>query len=60
VKVVRLTAAGSRLQKRVRAQLEQEAPPPIAKLSAADQRALRDIMHRALAHVEASRIEETG
>jgi DNA-binding MarR family transcriptional regulator len=60
VKVVRLTPAGARLQKRVRAHLEQEAPPPIAKLSAADQRALRDIIHRALAHVEAARIEEAG
>jgi DNA-binding MarR family transcriptional regulator len=51
-KVVRLTAAGQRLYRRVEDMLVAEAPPAIAKLSAADQRTLRDIIDRALANIE--------
>jgi DNA-binding MarR family transcriptional regulator len=51
-KVVCLTAAGERLYRRVEDVLLAEAPPPIAKLSAADQRTLREIIERALANVE--------
>jgi DNA-binding MarR family transcriptional regulator len=51
-KVVRLTPAGLRLHKRVDERLAAEAPPPITALSAADQRALREIIDRALANVD--------
>jgi DNA-binding MarR family transcriptional regulator len=51
-KVVRLTPAGQRLYRRVEEMLISEAPPAIAKLSAADQRTLREIIDRALANVE--------
>jgi DNA-binding MarR family transcriptional regulator len=51
-KVVRLTAAGSRLYKRIDDAVMGEAPPAIAKLSAADQRLLREIVERALKNVD--------
>jgi DNA-binding MarR family transcriptional regulator len=50
-KVVRLTPAGSRLIKKVNAAVWADAPPAIAKLSAADQRTLREIVERALQHI---------
>jgi DNA-binding MarR family transcriptional regulator len=52
VKVVRITPAGLRLFRRIDEMLGAEAPPAIAKLSAADQRTLREIVERALANVE--------
>ena len=48
-KVVRLTAAGKRLERRIDEMQVAESPPAIAHLSAADQRALRDILERAVA-----------
>jgi DNA-binding MarR family transcriptional regulator len=48
-KVVRLTAAGKRLERRVDELMMREAPPPIARLSAAEQRTLREILERAVA-----------
>jgi DNA-binding MarR family transcriptional regulator len=51
-KVVRLTASGTRLFKKIEDAVWVEAPPAIAKLSAADQRVLREIIERALANVE--------
>jgi hypothetical protein len=42
-----LTEAGIRLRQRILADLA-EAPEPIARLSADDQRALREILSRAL------------
>ena len=51
-KVVRLTPAGQRLHRRVEEMLLNEAPPAIAKLSAADQRTLREIVERAIANVD--------
>jgi DNA-binding MarR family transcriptional regulator len=51
-KVVRLTASGARLFKKVDAAVWAEAPPAIAKLSAADQRSLREIIERALTHID--------
>lgn len=47
VKALALTPAGVRLRERV-FELMSEPPPPIAALSAADQRALRDILRRAV------------
>jgi DNA-binding MarR family transcriptional regulator len=47
VKMLVVTDEGAELRKRLRARLA-EPPPPIARLSAADQRALRDILRRAL------------
>jgi len=47
VKMLVLTDAGMRLRQRIMADLA-EAPEPIARLSAEDQRALRDILSRAL------------
>jgi DNA-binding MarR family transcriptional regulator len=52
VKGVRLTPAGLRLYRRVEELLFAEAPPAIAKLSAADQRTLREIVERALQNVD--------
>lgn len=52
VKVVRLTPAGQRLYRRAHDALFAQAPPPIERLSAADQRTLRDILERALRNVE--------
>ena len=51
-KCVRLTPAGTRFSKRLEEYMLEEAPPPIAKLSAADQRTLKEIVERALAHVD--------
>jgi DNA-binding MarR family transcriptional regulator len=51
-KVVRLTPSGLRLCKKVDAVVWSEAPPAFAKLSAADQRTLREIIERALGHAE--------
>jgi DNA-binding MarR family transcriptional regulator len=48
-KVVRLTAAGKRLDRRVEALMCSEAPPPLARLSAHDQRALSELLERAVA-----------
>jgi MarR family transcriptional regulator, organic hydroperoxide resistance regulator len=48
VKTLALTEAGARARQRV-VQLMSAPPPEIAALSAADQRALRDILTRALA-----------
>jgi DNA-binding MarR family transcriptional regulator len=48
-KVVRLTAAGRRLEKRIDHQMMTDPPPAIARLSAADQRVLREILEKALA-----------
>jgi DNA-binding MarR family transcriptional regulator len=47
VKALVLTAAGARLREQV-FELMSEPPPPIAALPAADQRALRDILRRAV------------
>lgn len=51
-KVVRLTATGSRLFKKVEDAVWNDAPPAIAKLSATDQRVLREIIERALEHID--------
>jgi DNA-binding MarR family transcriptional regulator len=59
-KVVRLTPAGQRLQKRIKERMFSAGPPPIASLSTADQRALRDILLRAIANTEESAAEKTG
>jgi MarR family transcriptional regulator, organic hydroperoxide resistance regulator len=48
VKALALTSEGKRMRDRV-LDLMSEPPPPIAALSAADQRALRDILRRAVA-----------
>ena len=48
VKALALTAEGKRLRERV-FEVMSEPPPPIAALSVADQRALRDILRRAVA-----------
>jgi DNA-binding MarR family transcriptional regulator len=48
-KVVRLTAAGKRLESRVDEMFMGHTPPAIARLSAADQRTLREILERAVA-----------
>jgi len=48
-KIVRLTAAGRRLEKRIDDQMMTQPPPAIARLSAADQRSLREILEKALA-----------
>lgn len=50
-KVVRLTPAGMRLFKKVDDAVWVDAPPAIAKLSAADQRTLREIVDRAILHI---------
>jgi DNA-binding MarR family transcriptional regulator len=49
VKVVRLTPAGRRLERRINEMVLSEPPPPFAALSATDQRRLREILERALA-----------
>ena len=51
-KVVRVTPAGARLFKKVDDAVWIEAPPAIAKLSATDQRTLREIIDRALQNIE--------
>jgi DNA-binding MarR family transcriptional regulator len=47
VKLIALTSAGRRLRERLNRRMA-EPPEPITKLSAADQRTLRDILKRAL------------
>jgi DNA-binding MarR family transcriptional regulator len=47
-KVVRLTPAGKRLERRVDDMFMSHTPPAIARLSAADQRTLREILERAV------------
>jgi DNA-binding MarR family transcriptional regulator len=47
VKMLAVTEHGAEVRRRLRERL-QEAPPPLAQLSAEDQRALCDIMRRAL------------
>lgn len=54
VKCVVLTAVGRRLRKRIAESFE-DLPPAIAALSVADQRTLREILDRALAHAEEQR-----
>lgn len=51
VKLLVLTEKGQRLRKEIGARLA-EPPPPIVALSKDDQRALRDILARAIEHVE--------
>lgn len=48
VKMLAVTPAGADLRARVKARMD-EAPEPIARLSAADQRTLRDLMRKATA-----------
>jgi DNA-binding MarR family transcriptional regulator len=59
-KVVRLTAAGKRLERKVDDLFLQQAPPALARLSAADQRALREILERAVAFAAEDRAKETA
>jgi DNA-binding MarR family transcriptional regulator len=54
-KVVRLTPEGARLNKRLERIIWGEPPPPIADLSAADQRTLREILERAVAGTDLAR-----
>jgi MarR family transcriptional regulator, organic hydroperoxide resistance regulator len=56
VKRVCLTAAGRRILEKVEARFLRP-PPAIAALNAADQRALLEILERALANAEAERLE---
>jgi DNA-binding MarR family transcriptional regulator len=51
-KVVHMTPAGARLFKKIEDSVWADAPPAIAKLSAADQRILREIIERALDNVD--------
>lgn len=51
VKLLVLTDAGWRLRERLQARL-MVPPPSISALSVADQRTLRDVLRRALAHLE--------
>jgi DNA-binding MarR family transcriptional regulator len=59
-KVVRLTAAGRRLERKIDAAQTAEPPPAIAALSAADQRALREILERAVALGDEAEREKTA
>jgi DNA-binding MarR family transcriptional regulator len=59
VKCVHLTAAGRRMRERIEA-LFLTAPPAIAALSAEDQRTLRAILERALAHAERARLDSSA
>jgi DNA-binding MarR family transcriptional regulator len=59
-KVVRLTAAGRRLERKIDEMLKAEAPPAIAALSAADQRTLREILERAVALGEGTAQDKTA
>jgi DNA-binding MarR family transcriptional regulator len=49
VKMLLITERGADIRARLSARLD-EPPEPLARLSAEDQRALRDIMRRALGH----------
>lgn len=51
VKMLAVTERGAEVRERLRARLR-EAPPPLAQLSEEDQRALCDIMRRALARAD--------
>jgi DNA-binding MarR family transcriptional regulator len=51
-KVVHMTPAGARLFKKIEDSVWADAPPAIARLSAADQRILREIIERALDNVD--------
>ncbi len=51
VKMLAVTERGAEVREQLRARLR-EAPPPLAQLSEEDQRALCDIMRRALARAE--------
>jgi DNA-binding MarR family transcriptional regulator len=51
VKALIMTPAGTRLQQKVRQRML-KPPPAIDRLSLADQRALRDILRRAIASIE--------
>ena len=51
-KVVRLTTAGAKLFKKIEDAVWVDAPPAIDKLSAADQRTLREIIERAIDNIE--------
>ncbi len=59
-KVVRLTAAGRRLERKIDAAQTAEPPPAIAALSAADQRSLREILERAVALGDEAEREKTA
>ncbi|MDB5072405.1 MAG: Transcriptional regulator, MarR family [Candidatus Eremiobacteraeota bacterium] len=59
VKRVHLTAAGRRLRERAES-LFLTAPPAIAALSTDDQRTLRAILERALAHAETARLDSSA
>jgi DNA-binding MarR family transcriptional regulator len=59
-KVVRLTAAGKRLESRVDDMFMHHTPPAIARLSAADQRTLREIVERAVAFAAEESIEKSA
>jgi DNA-binding MarR family transcriptional regulator len=59
-KVVRLTAAGRRLERKIDEMLTAEPPPAIAALSAADQRTLREILERAVAIGEDAERDESA
>jgi DNA-binding MarR family transcriptional regulator len=48
VRMLVVTERGAHVRERIN-EVVQQVPAPIAALSAADQRALRDILHRALA-----------
>ena len=56
IKRVCLTAAGRRMLEKIEARFLRP-PPAIAALSTADQRALLEILERALANAEAERLE---
>jgi DNA-binding MarR family transcriptional regulator len=53
VKLLVLTPEGNRVRERLDARMSQ-APPPILALSRADQRALRDILRRAVEQLESA------
>lgn len=59
-KVVRLTPAGRRLERKIDEMLTAEPPPAIAALSAADQRTLREILERAVALGENAERDESA
>ena len=59
IKRVHLTAAGRRMRERAEAILL-TAPPAIAALSGDDQRTLRTILERALAHAERARLDSSA
>jgi DNA-binding MarR family transcriptional regulator len=50
LKMLDVTPAGAQLRERLLAQLYDEVPAPLAALSEDEQRTLRDLLRRALAH----------